>query len=105
MNDPLVGSRQSNYRYFYFASLTSICNFFILVYMLAYIIYLTDSINELIFNARRLLNNIELEIPYIKDIIENKIEEFCKLPNFTKFNPLNYAQDNKPNYPINYPPN
>ena len=102
MNNPLIGSRQSNYKYFYFASLTSICSFFILIYILAFIIYFTSQINKLIYNANKLLDSFELEIPYIKNIIEDKIEEICKLPNFTKFNPLNYVPNNKPNYPINY---
>ena len=78
MNDPLVGSNRANYIYFYCASLTSICNFFILVFIFINILYLSNDINNLINNANDLIRKINYEIPYLKTLIVNKIEEVCK---------------------------
>ena len=85
MNDPLIGSSRANYIYFYFASLTSICNFFIFVYIFIYILYLSSHINNLIINANDLINKINYEIPYLKILIENKIKEFCNFNNITDY--------------------
>lgn len=85
MNDPLIGSSRANYIYFYCASLTSICNFFILVYIFIYILYLSNDINNLMINANDLISKINNEIPYLKTLIVNKIEEVCKFPNITDY--------------------
>ena len=90
MNDPLVGSSRANYIYFYCASLTSICNFFILVYILIYILHLSYDINNLIINANNLIGKINYEIPYLKTLIVNKIEEVCKFPNITDYRQVNF---------------
>lgn len=89
MNNPLIGSIRINYIYFYSASLTSIFNFFILLFIMIIFLNLSNEISILLSNANDLINKIDYEIPYLKRMISDKIEEVCNFHNITNYKYLN----------------
>ena len=69
MDEPLVGSPQQNYRFFYGASASAILSLVVLFVITGYTAYTATEINELLPEAR---NSLRI------------IKEMCKHENFTK---------------------
>ena len=55
MNEPLVGSRENNYRFFYGASAAAMISLIVLFVITGYTAYTASEINEVISDMNKLL--------------------------------------------------
>ena len=69
MNEPLVGSRENNYRFFYGASAAAIVSLVVLFVITGYTAYTASEMNKLLPDAR---NSLRI------------VKEMCMHENFTK---------------------
>jgi len=76
MTEPLVGSRENNYRFFYGASAAAIISLIVLFVITGYTAYTATEINEVISDMNELLPDARNSLRIIK--------EMCKHENFTK---------------------
>lgn len=76
MNEPLVGTRDSNYRFFYGASAAAITSLIVLFVITGYTAYTATEINEVIADMNELLPDARDSLRIVK--------EMCKHENFTK---------------------
>ena len=76
MDEPLVGSPQQNYRFFYGASASAILSLVVLFVITGYTAYTATEINEVITDLNELLPEARNSLSIIK--------EMCKHENFTK---------------------
>jgi|TARA_R110001592_G_scaffold166699_3_gene401885 hypothetical protein len=76
MDEPLVGSPQQNYRFFYGASASAILSLVVLFVITGYTAYTATEINEVITDLNELLPEARNSLRIIK--------EMCKHENFTK---------------------
>ena len=76
MNEPLVGTRQQNYRFFYGASISAIVSLVVLFVITGYTAYTASEINEVIKDMNELLPDARNSLRII--------HAMCKHENFTK---------------------
>ena len=76
MTEPLVGSRENNYRFFYGASAAAMISLIVLFVITGYTAYTATEINEVISDMNELLPDARTSLRIIK--------EMCKHENFTK---------------------
>ena len=76
MDEPLVGTRQQNYRFFYGASLSAIISLIVLFVITGYTAYTASEINEVIKDMNELLPDARNSLRII--------HAMCKHENFTK---------------------
>ena len=76
MNEPLVGTRQQNYRFFYGASISAILSLVVLFVITGYTAYTASEINEVIKDMNELLPDARNSLRII--------HAMCKHENFTK---------------------
>ena len=76
MDEPLVGSPQQNYRFFYGASASAILSLVVLFVITGYTAYTATEINEVITDLNELLPEARNSLRIIK--------EMCNHKNFTK---------------------
>ena len=76
MNEPLVGTRENNYRFFYGASAAAITSLFVLFVITGYTAYTATEINAVIADMNELLPDARDSLRIVK--------EMCKHENFTK---------------------
>ena len=76
MDQPLVGSRETNYRFFYGASAAAILSLIVLFVITGYTAHTATEMNAVISDINELL-------PEAKDSLRI-IREMCKHENFTK---------------------
>ena len=76
MDEPLVGTPQQNYRFFYGASLSAIISLVVLFVITGYTAYTASEINEVIKDMNELLPDARNSLRII--------HEMCKHENFTK---------------------
>ena len=76
MNEPLVGSRENNYRFFYGASAAAIVSLVVLFVITGYTAYTATEINEVISDLNELLPDARDSLRIVK--------EMCMHENFTK---------------------
>jgi len=76
MTEPLVGSRENNYRFFYGASAAAMISLIVLFVITGYTAYTATEINEVISDMNELLPDARNSLRIIK--------EMCKHENFTK---------------------
>ena len=76
MDEPLVGSPQQNYRFFYGASASAILSLVVLFVITGYTAYTATEINEVITDLNELFPEARNSLRIIK--------EMCKHENFTK---------------------
>jgi hypothetical protein len=76
MDEPLVGSPQQNYRFFYGASASAIVSLIVLFVITGYTAYTATEINEVIKDLNELLPDAKNSLRIVKEI--------CKHENFTK---------------------
>jgi len=76
MDEPLVGTPQQNYRFFYGASLSAIISLVVLFVITGYTAYTASEINEVIKDMNELLPDARNSLRII--------HEMCIHENFTK---------------------
>ena len=76
MNQPFIGSRENNYRFFYGASAAAILSLIVLFVITGYTAHTATEMNAVISDINKLL-------PEAKDSLRI-IREMCKHENFTK---------------------
>lgn len=76
MDEPLVGSPEQNYRFFYGASASAILSLVVLLVITVYTAYTATEINEVIKDLNELLPEARNSLRIVK--------EMCKHENFTK---------------------
>jgi len=76
MDEPLVGTPQQNYRFFYGASLSAIISLIVLFIITGYTAYTASEINEVIKDLHELLPDARNSLRIVK--------EMCNHENFTK---------------------
>tara|TARA_Y100000996_G_C22482661_1_gene626874 strand:+ start:146 stop:409 length:264 start_codon:yes stop_codon:yes gene_type:complete len=76
MSEPLVGSRENNYRFFYGASISAIVSLIVLFVITGYTAYTATEINEVISDLNELLPDARNSLRIIR--------QMCKHENFTK---------------------
>ena len=76
MNEPLVGTRQQNYSFFYGASISAIVSLVVLFVITGYTAYTASEINEVIKDMNELLPDARNSLRII--------HEMCIHENFTK---------------------
>ena len=76
MTEPLMGSPENNYRFFYGASAAAIISLIVLFVITGYTAYTATEINEVISDMNELLPDARNSLRIIK--------EMCKHENFTK---------------------
>ena len=83
MDEPLVGSRENNYRYFYVASGAAITSLGILLIVTGYTAFTAARIVELVTDMNEVIEDIRIILPEAKDSLRI-IREMCMHENFTK---------------------
>ncbi len=83
MDEPLVGSRENNYRYFYAASGAAITSLGILLIVTGYTAFTAARIGELVTDMNEVIEDIRIILPEAKDSLRI-IREMCMHENFTK---------------------
>ena len=76
MDEPLVGSRENNYRFFYAASASAVTSLVVLFVITGYTAYTATEINEVISDLNELLPDARDSLRIVK--------EMCMHENFTK---------------------
>ena len=76
MNQPFIGSRENNYRFFYGASAAAILSLIVLFVITGYTAHTATEMNAVISDINKLL-------PEAKDSLRI-IREMCRHENFTK---------------------
>ena len=83
MEQPLVGTRETNYRFFYGASGAAIISCIILFIVTGYTAYTATHVNHLMNEMNEVVDDIRIILPDIKKSIE-MLGAICKHENFTK---------------------
>ena len=76
MDEPLVSTRENNYRFFYIASASAIISLIVLFIITGYTAYTASEINEVIKDMQELLPDARDSLRIVK--------EMCRHENFTK---------------------
>ena len=83
MDEPLVGTPQQNYKYFYTASGAAIFSALLLLIITGYTAYISTSAGEIITDINEVIVDLNELLPDAKDSLRI-IKEMCKHENFTK---------------------
>ena len=83
MDEPLVGTPQQNYKYFYTASGAAIFSTLLLLIITGYTAYISTSAGSLITDINEVILDLNELLPDAKNSLRI-IKEMCKHENFTK---------------------
>ena len=83
MDEPLVGTREQNYRYFYVASGAAISSLVVLLIITGYTAYISTSAGTLISDMNEVIGDFKIIIPDVKSSLE-LLKTICNHDNFTK---------------------
>ena len=83
MDEPLVGSRENNYRFFYAASGAAITSVVFLLVITGYTAVTATRVGELIADMSEVVEDIRIILPDARDSLRI-VREMCKHENFTK---------------------
>jgi len=83
MDEPLVGTREQNYRFFYVASGAAVTSLMILLIITGYTAYISTSAGHLITDMNEVIGDFKIIIPDIKSSLK-LLETICEHDNFTK---------------------
>ena len=81
--EPLVGTRAQNYKYFYATGGASIISFIILVVISGYTAYIATDMGILMTDMNKIIVDIKELLPDAKESLRI-VKEMCRLENFTK---------------------
>jgi hypothetical protein len=83
MDEPLVGNRVQNYRFFYIASGSAVCSLFMLLIITGYTAYISTHVGDLMADMNIVMDDFEIIMPEIKNSLKI-LDDVCKHENFTK---------------------
>ena len=83
MDEPLVGTREQNYRFFYLASGAAVTSLLILLVITGYTAYISTSAGHLITDMNEVIKDFKIIIPDVKSSLK-LLETICEHENFTK---------------------
>jgi len=83
MDQPLLGNREQNYRFFYVGTSSAICSLFILIIITGYTAYISTHVGDLITDMNLVMDDFEIILPEIKKSLKI-LNDVCKHENFTK---------------------
>jgi hypothetical protein len=83
MDQPLVGTREQNYRFFYTAGGAAMSSLLILFIITGYTAYISTSAGNLINDMNEVINDLKIIIPDIKESMAI-LDAICVHKNFTK---------------------
>jgi hypothetical protein len=83
MEEPLVGNREQNYKFFYVAGFSAIISFIILLVVTGYTAYISTHVNLLITDMTLVIEDFNVILPNIKESLL-LLKTICKHENFTK---------------------
>ena len=81
--DPLIGTRAQNYKYFYATGCASIISLLILLIVTGYTAYISTHVGHLMTDMNEVILDINELLPDARDSLRI-IKEMCKHENFTK---------------------
>jgi hypothetical protein len=83
MDQPLVGNREQNYRFFYVGTGSAVCSLFMLLIITGYTAYISTHVGDLITDMNIVIGDFETIMPQIKNSL-SMLGDICKHENFTK---------------------
>ncbi len=83
MDEPLVGTRENNYRFFYAASGAAITSVIFLLVITGYTAFTATHVGHLMNDMSEVVEDIRVILPDARDSLRI-IREMCKHENFTK---------------------
>ena len=83
MDEPLVGTREQNYRFFYVASGAAVSSLLILLIITGYTAYISTAAGNLITDMNEVIGDFKIIIPDIKSSLQ-LLETICQHENFTR---------------------
>jgi len=83
MDEPLVGTREQNYRFFYVASGAAVSSLVILLIITGYTAYISTSAGNLITDMNEVIGDFKIIIPDVKSSLQ-LLKTICHHENFTK---------------------
>ena len=83
MDQPLVGSREQNYRFFYTAGGAAVSSLLILLIITGYTAYISTSAGNLISDMNEVITDLKIIIPDVKESMAI-LDTICVHKNFTK---------------------
>ena len=81
--DPLIGTREQNYKYFYGTGCASIVSLLILLIVTGYTAYISTHIGHLMTDMNEVISDINELLPDARNSLRI-IKEMCMHVNFTK---------------------
>jgi len=81
--DPLIGTREQNYKYFYGTGCASIVSLLILLIVTGYTAYISTHIGHLMTDMNEVISDINELLPDARNSLRI-IKEMCMHENFTK---------------------
>jgi len=83
MDEPLVGTRENNYRLFYTASGAAITSVIFLLVITGYTAFTATHVGHLMTGMSEVVEDIRVILPDVEDSIK-LLRNICKHENFTK---------------------
>ena len=83
MDEPLVGTREQYYRFFYVASGAAVSSLLILLVITGYTAYISTMAGNLIVDMNEVIGDFQIIIPDVKSSLK-LLETICHHENFTK---------------------
>jgi len=83
MDEPLMGTRAKNYRFFYGASASAIGSLIILLIITGYTAYIATHIGHLMTDMDEVIQDIRIILPDVEESMK-LLQTICKHENFTK---------------------
>ena len=83
MDEPLVGTRENNYRFFYVASGAAITSVIFLLVITGYTAFTATHVGHLMTDMSEVVEDIRVILPDVEDSIK-LLRNICKHENFTK---------------------
>ena len=83
MEEPLVGTREQNYKFFYTASGSAIASLLILLIITGYTAYISTAAGNLITDMNEVIYDLKIVMPDVKESIK-LLKTICTHENFTK---------------------
>jgi hypothetical protein len=83
MDEPLVGSRETNYRFFYAASGAAITSLVVLMVITGYTAFTATHVGHLMTDMTEVVDDIRVILPDVEESI-NLLKAICKHENFTR---------------------
>jgi hypothetical protein len=83
MDEPLVGTRENNYRFFYVASGSAITSVIFLLVITGYTAFTATHVGHLMTGMSEVVEDIRVILPDVEDSIK-LLRNICTHENFTK---------------------